>query len=224
MTGLRRWHPLLTSASLALFANVGVVAGTDPQGEDAACRPYFANACSAALGHWLPGNRVGYPPQSDSKSATNLRVRDYLIYEGQEVLPGDGPRHGTFFVYARAGPPRGRVIYDHVHRVALYAQGCCAWGSVVAAANVGPPPKAASDRDLSTLHTARGIRLGDTPAHVMATLGSATLREKAGSREVGTLLYTRAIRGAKSTYTCKENESLHFIREGLSVIEFYDAC
>jgi hypothetical protein len=74
-----------------------------PHASDAAveaqCRPYFHDACSEAMGRWLPsfGSSIDWWDH-----ATRITKRDGFIY---------CPHDGTRFVYETAGT-RGRAVYD----------------------------------------------------------------------------------------------------------------
>jgi len=93
-------------------------------------------------------------------------------------------------VYGDAGPTKGYVVYDPVHRIAFYEQGCCSWEDLVAAADTPAPPKPVVMRDLQNLTTMRGVRLGQTVRQVERIYGAATLLAVHGHPHVEFLAYT----------------------------------
>ena len=188
----------------------------------AVCVQYFHAACSQALGEWLPG--IFYAAFWDH--AAVIVRRDAFRYEGESPQPsalvrGKPPLDGTFFSYGDAGPPKGRVVYDYAHRIAFYNQHCCSWGEVVAAL-ASPPPKRVVDRDLSTLRTIRGIRLGMSPSQVQAIYGRATRVAVPGHPGTVALAYTTVPRRSKSQ--CGEFQNFYFHHGRLVMIQIADGC
>jgi hypothetical protein len=191
------------------------------------CAKYFHDACSPAIGAWLP--RVPGPPAWElaTKTATTS-VHDEIIDPS-----GSGPRtfgglhavaRGTRFVYGMAGPPNGRLVYDPVARIALYDEGCCAWHDVVVAADVSPPPKHVVARSLTTVHTARGIVLGVQPRVVRAVFGAAPLLPVRGSAGDSLLEYRELAHVPGVISTCDESYSFLFKRGRLAAMDYGAAC
>jgi len=194
---------------------------------DAQCRPYFHDACSMAIGRWLP--ELGYSSEGWD-DATHVSARDGFIDGAERPWIGPdlgyaGPKGGTFFVYGAAGPPKGHVIYDSMHRIAFFAQGCCSWKDVVAAADVPAPPQPVARRNLAGLATVRGIRLGQTPSDVRGVYGPAkTLPTKTPG--ISVLAYTR---WPKRTVTavhmpCGQFENFYFKAGRLVLIQLGNGC
>src|ERR1700685_172127 len=120
-----------------------LVASASPPSDaanEALCRKYFKHTvCSEALGRWLPYLGAGDGPRT-SRTATH-------VYDGFRQTARTSERSfsafapvGTSFSHGDAGPPRGSVVYDPVHRIAFFGEGCCSYFSVVLAADVTPPP------------------------------------------------------------------------------------
>jgi len=194
------------------------------------CARFFHNACSEALGAWLPS----YARSNDAwqrRAATHISRRDRFVYEGErpktpQLFGFQGPEDGTFFVYGNAGPPRGHVVYDYAHRLTFYDQGCCSWHDVVAAADVPSPPKGVVARNLISLHTIRGIRLGQTPSQVMHIYGKSALLAVPGYSKVRMLAYTTwpPARTLTTIHTCGQFENFFFHRDRLMLIQLGNGC
>jgi len=217
---------------LVFAATLGSASGPAPRRTvDAAadCRTYFGNACSEAMGAWLPR-------QSDASwlvpHAQDSGRRDDFIYEHERtpegVLGFRGADDGTFFVYGNAGPPKGHAVYDYAQHIAFYDEGCCAWQEAVAAADAALPPKRVVARDLRMLHTVRGIRLGMSEAAVMRIYGRAPRRGIIGQVDSIKLAYTVAYTapgGANGPpNTCGQWENFVFRSGRLTWIQLVNAC
>jgi hypothetical protein len=215
---------LLLQAMLASWPAPSPVPTENPE-----CVKYFKSACSEAIGAWLP--TFGFPSDDTSKD-TRVTARDGFVYENEkpsapEYLGYQGPYNGTFFVHGNSGPPKGRLVYDYVHHIAFYQQGCCSWNEVVAAAHVAPPPKQVVSHDLTTLHTVRGIHLGMRSADVMRIYGSATLLPLSLHPGVKELAYTTWLPqkpGNPVTLPCGQDESFFFRHDTLILIRLGNGC
>jgi hypothetical protein len=194
------------------------------------CVRLYRTACSEALGKWLPTFALANDFWSRN-SATHITRSDGFSYEGQRApTPGaeglEGAKDGTFFVYGNAGPPKGQVVYDYAHHVAFYDQGCCSWHDSVAA-YAPPPPKRVVNRDLTQLHTVRGVRLGMSPEQVQRIYGKATLRNVRGYNGVDVLPYTTfpPRDQANAIYTpCGQFENFFFQNDRLVLIQIGNWC
>jgi hypothetical protein len=191
--------------------------------DDAACRPYFGRACSAALGRWLPSL-----PRAPRSLVTSTTVVDEIV---DPAGPGElrfenlrGVYRGTLFVYGTAGPPKGHAVYDPTHRIAFYDEGCCSWHHVVVASNVPPPPKTIVARSLTGIQTKRGIRLGDSPTAISATYGPAHERAVPGSAGKTLLAYRRVVNHPGVSEPCEASMTFLFERGRLTAMDFDDAC
>ncbi len=207
---------LLTIASFARPA----FGATDT---DTLCRPSFGSACSKAVGDWLP--RIPGVPRSQAKPTT---VADEIVDpagQGEErFLTQRGISGGTFFVYGEAGPPRGHAVYDRVHRIALYDEGCCSWHHVVAAANTPVPPKSLVSRSLSALHTKHGLRLGDPSRAVMSIFGPAIAHAVAGAPSETTISYIRMEPQPAHSSSCDAMTTFLFAHDRLRAMDFMKEC
>jgi len=188
------------------------------------CRPYFGAACSEAIGKWLPRVPNAWMPRT---LVTNTTVRDRIIDPAGSGPPAflgmRGVYQGTHFVYGLAGPPQGHAVYDPVHRIAYYDEGCCSWHEVVVASNAKAPPKTMATRSLVGLRTQSGIRLGDKPSLVESIYGRAEFRSVARSSHQLTLSYYRVVRYPKYS-PCDERTTFLFADGELTAINIIDEC
>jgi hypothetical protein len=194
-------------------------------------RHMFGSAWSPAIGAWLPSFGDGDEPWRHG-AATTIHQRDGFVYEGTILIGGYwgslGPADGTRFVYGEAGPPKGHVVYDPIHHIAFFEQGCCSFDEVVAATDVAPPPKQVVTRDLSDLHTARGIRFGATSAEVMRIYGTSRPLSVSNHPELKMLAYTtwvsfKSLEG-HSHSACGQMENFIFRRDQVVFIQFENGC
>jgi hypothetical protein len=154
-------------------------------------------------------------------------VVDTIIDPGGLEHPGSfgqgGPIFGTSFVYGNAGPTMGTAVYDRVHRIVYYAEGCCAWHHVVVASNVGPPPKLLVMRSLLKLRSSLGIKLGDPPSRIRATYGPAPFHSVPGSSTEQLLRYVRPL-AVRRDPTCDDMTTFLFNRGRLTGMDFRREC
>jgi hypothetical protein len=190
----------------------------------AQCRQYFGSACNEALVNWLP-----QVPDAEESRAAPTSVRDEIVDPAgtgeRRFLDMRGVYGGTFFVReAPGGPPRGHVVYDPLHRIAYYDEGCCSLHHVVISANVPPPPKKIVMRSLAALRTVRGIRLGAQPSAIQSIYGPATLRTVPGAPGEQTITYARAITRPAPNSVCTAYTTFLFFTGRLTAIDFNEAC
>jgi hypothetical protein len=208
--------------ALLLAATLATPLPTNPPG----CVQYFHEACSEALGEWLPGFAFG---SVFGDSARHIKQIDDFLYAGKKAPSSDllglrGPDDGTFFVYGDAGPPKGDVVYDYAHAIAFYDQGCCSWHES-AIGYASAPPKRVVDRDLSALKTVRGIHLGMSPAAVEAIYGANRLRALPKAPGVSVLAYTATLKmPASYRVSCEQDDDFYFRDNRLVLIQLDDAC
>lgn len=212
---------ILLMAVCALFQTAHLHGGTPSAAptEDPDCRRFYDGACSEAMGAWLP--TFGFA-SDHLKSATRVRQRDGFVYEHQKR-----PFDGTFFVYGNAGPPKGRIVYDYAHHIAFFVQGCCSWQDVVAASTDVPPPKHVVSRDLSGLHTVRGVRLGMTTTAVLHIYGHSNVLSVAHAEGVRMLAYTTwPTKDIMKSIDpeCGQFEIFYFRHDRLILIQLGDGC
>jgi hypothetical protein len=217
---------MLTALLVSMFA-VMMVPACQAEDFTLLCRPYFGDACSEAIGHWLPRVYDNGLKGDAYKDVTMTHVHDEIVDPADTGPPTHlGQREvfgGTLFVYGLAGPPKGRLVYDPAHHIAYFDEGCCSWHHVVIAADAAPPPKVVAERSLSGLHTMRGLRLGDSPAAVRAVFGSAPLHATSISGQTD-LLYQRLLVEPKPYSSCFENDTFLFRRGKLAAMEFLASC
>jgi hypothetical protein len=207
-----------------IFALLAAALPTNPP----VCVQYYHSACSEALGEWLPTFANAGKFWNDARHITR---RDGFSYGGQRpaspAFEGmEGAKGGTFFVYGNAGPPKGEVIYDYAHHIAFYDQGCCSWHDVVAA-YAPPPPKRVVNRDLTQLHTNRGVHLGMSPKQVEEIYGKATMRKVGGYDGVFVLPYTTwpPLAQVKTVHSpCGQFENFFFKKNRLILIQIGNGC
>jgi hypothetical protein len=187
------------------------------------CRPFFGNACSEAMGRWLPP----IPNAGESHGAPTTAADEIVDSAGRgelRFMEQRGVYEGTLFVYGKAGPPKGHAVYDPVHRIAYYDEGCCSWHHVVIASNVSPPPKKIATRSLARLKTKRGIELGVGATLIQSIYGPATQRVVAETPDESTLSYTRVIKHPAQNSPCEARTTFLFARNRLIGMDFTDAC
>lgn len=187
------------------------------------CKRFFGAACSRWLiGAWLPTYGDSNNPWQEG--------RVHYIHQSDAFRMH--ANRGTFFVYGKAGPPRGHAVYDSAHRIAFYEQGCCSWHDVVAAADVGPPPTSVISRDLTRLRTIRGVHLGMSPAGVMSIYGRGKMRDVIAHLGITILAYTTwppaagVVRRpvAVISGSCGQFENFYFRAKRLVLIQLGNAC
>jgi len=97
---------------LLLAAVLGSTArpAPEPTTDLATCRTYFHDACSDALGRWLP-REVAFDYTWLTQHGRHIVRLDRFMYEKERpatwaVFDYVAPSDGTFFVYGNAGPPQ----------------------------------------------------------------------------------------------------------------------
>jgi hypothetical protein len=145
--------------------------------------------------------------------------RGEIHFRGQR-----GVYRGTFFVYGTAGPQRGNAVYDPVHRIVFYDEGCCAWHHVVVASNVPSPPKTIATRSLMGVRTKREIRLGDPPSAVLAVYGPALTHTVSGRLAQEIISYSRVEKNLRPESPCEASMTFLFTRNRLTAMDFTEGC
>jgi len=208
---------------LASVVTTGIAGATTDRDIEEQCRPHFGQACSEALGKWLP--KLG---DGGTQSMATTTVRDELLDPAGAGEAGFlGQRrvyNGSFFVHGMAGPPRGHAVYDPLNRIAYYDEVCCGSLRVVLASNVAPPPKRIVTRPLLGLRTTRGVRIGSSASFVRAIYGRATMRPVRGRSNAGLLSYERAIVFPPPNSPCDERTRFLFVSGRVTAMEFIDEC
>ena len=143
------------------------------------------------------------------------------------AVPGDGfqgaggPADGATYGFM-VGKDTWHVVYDSVHRLLYYGEGCCSFGYSVLMRARAAAPRTVPRRDLRGMRTARGIRLGMTAREVQAREGPA-LRTLGPTRSGRTALaYTTPI--GRGTSSCAEQRTFVFDRGRLEAIDVLRGC
>jgi hypothetical protein len=142
----------------------------------------FLKARNEALGAWLPSGEDLFEPWRLHLAATSALGWDEMFTV---------PRGATYFWYGPAGPPKVHLVYDPVHHVALYRQGCCAWEESVLTTASTPPPRTVKAANLSGVRSKRGIALGASPDAVRRAYGPARLHGSTKKPALRVLSYYR---------------------------------
>ncbi|MDQ6780458.1 MAG: hypothetical protein M3Z37_04805 [Candidatus Eremiobacteraeota bacterium] len=221
---------MLKGLAFALIPTVASVLLTAVVSYHHACAElYGASACVPVLTAWLPS--LGDPDNWWwHGKATRIHDRDGFRYGDESAsrqIFGLTLKQGTFFVREAPGPPKGRVIYDAAHRIALYEEGCCTAYKSVAADHVPLPPRKIVDRDLSQLKTVRGLQLGDSMERVLKVYGPSRALKLSANPGLVILAYTTwPPFGVESILKapCGQVENFAFRHERLVYIEFGDGC
>lgn len=203
--------PVERTLVLALLLAAALASPT-PAASPPFCAQYFHAACSEATGKWLPS--FGYP--SDFwDGATRITQRDTF----------SRAHAGTLAVFSNS-LQKAYVTYDRAHHLAFYRTGCCSWGETVLA-YASPPPKTVVDGDLSGLKTARGIRLGMSPADVMGVYGNAKAQIVPQHAGVSVLAYTTwppRNQLSKTHSECGQFQNFYFQDNRLVLIQLGNGC
>ncbi|HET9393408.1 MAG TPA: hypothetical protein VFO29_07850 [Candidatus Rubrimentiphilum sp.] len=219
------------TAALILAIATTLFAATTPKPaptEVPSCLEFYKHACSEAIGKWLPEMDDWYGFEFFDLKAKRVNFTDAFIYEGYKPKWRSGlfagwelvrPRDGTFFVYGSAGPPKGELVYDYAHETAFYDQGCCAWREVVAAAGVPPPPKRVVSRNLTALHTLRGVALGQSIEDVLRLYGKAPVATARHHPAIQRLTYLHNF-----DKDCGQSQNFIFKNDRLIYIALIDSC
>jgi hypothetical protein len=203
------------------IAGIGAAHFPSDQSIEARCRTFRTDAvCSEALGRWIGRIVIG-------QELTQTRKPTHVLdgFSGLRRKAGKSWRRsdliGTQVVYGEAGPSQGALIYDRQHRLAFYGGGCCAFGSIVLAFGISPPPVRVMDTDLRAVKTDTGLRLGDSPERVTAVYGAAPFRRDAAHPNVAYLLYRNT---APPNGPCVQDQTFGFTGGRLSYIELGSGC
>jgi hypothetical protein len=211
---------------LLAFAVLTAAAPANQPEHDA---PFFPERMRTAM-EWVDRERHRQDPfllltfrEFDAPATVNrTRLRDHLIgYDappsgfGGVAGPGDGATYG-FMV----GKDTWTVVYDAVHRLAYYGEGCCAFGYGVLMRTTTAAPPSVPRRDLSRMRTVRGIRLGMNARQVQAREGPAP-RALGPSRSGRTALVYTTTLGPRN---CVEQRTFVFGRGRLEAIDVLRGC
>lgn len=144
--------------------------------------PHYLRQRDAALTKWLPRGEDLFEPWRRRLAAPGPLGWDEMFKL---------PRRVTHFLYGDSGVHGVDVVYDPVHRIALYYQGCCAWQETVLASVAARPPRDVISADLGTRRTPRGIALGVAPSAVRRAYGPATMHRSTMNPALHVLSYWR---------------------------------
>jgi hypothetical protein len=112
-----------------------------------------------------------------------------------------------------------RVVYDPVHRIAFYSEGCCSFGYGVLMRTSTVAPAAVPRRDLGAMRTTRGVQLGMNASQVEAREGPA-LRTMGPAPNGRTALAYSTVLGAD----CVEQRTFVFARGRRDAIDVLQGC
>ncbi len=178
------------------------------------CVQYFHDACSEATGQWLPQFAT---PDTFWDDATHITQRDSFTLSTNSGTP----------VVFTINLQKARVTYDRAHRIVFYETGCCSWEEIVLAYQSTLAPKSLMNRDLSTLKTARGVRLGMTPGAVIGIYGAAKPQFVKGHGRVSVLAYTTwppRNKLSKTHSECGQFQNFYFRNDRLVEIQLGNGC
>lgn len=207
-------HPEPVEGPLMLALLLAVALASPAPTNDPNCVPYFHDACSEAVGQWLPEFAT---PDAFWDDATRITQRDSL--EQNKV-------DGTLAVFT-IELQKARVVYDRTHRIVFYETGCCSWNEIVLAYESTPPPKPVVDRDLTMLKTARGVRLGMTTSDVVRIYGDTKPQFVKGHGRVSVLAYTTwppRNQLSKTHSECGQFQNFYFRNGRLILIQLGNGC
>ena len=178
---LLAWAAFTTLPHGAISAPVAKTVAPTPHALPARVGPWGTSS-SKRLGAWIPQGEDLIEPWRLHVASTSpaLAFGDLT----------DPPVRATWFAH---GPALVKVqaVYDPVHRVVLYHQGCCAWDETVLAL-AAPPPEPVVRRDLSRVRTRHGIALGASAARVVRAYGPARFHPSTQSPGLRVLSYWRS--------------------------------
>ncbi len=178
------------------------------------CVQYFPRTCSQAVGEWLPQFAT---PDTYWDGAAHITQRDSFPLSTNT---------GTLAVFT-INLQKAHAIYDTVHRIVFYETGCCSWDEIVLAYESTLPPKSLVNRDLSTLKTTRGVRLGMTSAAVVGIYGVAKPQFVKGHGRVSVLAYTTwppRNQLSKTRSECGQFQNFYFRNNRLVQIQLGNGC
>jgi len=195
-----------------------------------------ARAADTVLGNWLPKADSGFNAWSRGQ-ATQITRYDYFACgtSAKPTLPTHDLHYpgsacpllktATPFVYGSAEPIKGSILYDLSGGIVFFNTGCCAWRGYALVAGAGAPPQSVAQASLKDVRTARGVKLGMTPAEVTAIYGRAVLRNAANHAAVTTLYYTTMHGTPKnSPDACGQHQSFFFKQGRLVEIDLLMGC
>lgn len=190
-----------------------------------------------ALGRWLPNVAPNFVPWGQAKAGYGGRFDSFRCGTGAAVAGATREfdyaigtcrilQNGTSLLFGSGEPQRGKVLYDSVHRIALYYVGCCAGRAYVLAAGVAPPPSPVGSADLSGVRTARGAALGMTMNGVVAAYGKGIpYMAGSGAAAVPAISYTTfPSNPVRSSQACGQYQTFAFKSKRVSLIQIYVGC
>jgi hypothetical protein len=187
-----------------------------------------------AVGHWLPNVAPNFVPWGQAKARYGGRFDAFACGKGAAVTGVTRDfdyaigtcrilQKGTALYFGSGEPQQGRVLYDSVHRIALYYVGCCAGRTYVLAAGVPPPPTPVASADLSAVRTARGAALGMTMKEVVAAYGKAVPYIAVSGAPV--VSYTTfSSDPVHSNEACGQYQTFAFKNQKVQLIQIYVGC
>ena len=187
--------------------------------------PFFPEAMRPAM-EWVdraaqrddPFLRYGFRSVDAPATTNRTSVRDALVgYTGPSSANG-GPADGAAY-YFLVGKDTWHVVYDPVHRMAYYGEGCCSYHREVLVRVHTTAPRSVPRRDLSTMRTARGMRLGMTVAQVERREGPAPRTMGPTGKGRTALAYWSRV-GKQ----CSQERTFVFVHDRLQAIHVVEGC
>jgi hypothetical protein len=169
-----------------------------------------------ALGAWLPRSQEA--DLWNAKHATETRTDDSFTYAHRDWF--GGPADGRTFRFGNAGQTTASAAYDARSKIAFFDVGCCSWHSTLLVSGVAAPPQAVPGRDLGTVATKAGARLGESSSTVRGIYGAAStsqMKDKPGYTE---LIYYKP----QNPTQCYWYDYFIFLDDKLVSIELAHGC
>jgi hypothetical protein len=200
------YRRLLLSVLLVLLAAPAGALSAKPQ------LPSQNNALVA----WLP--RSQEMDLWNAKRASETRIDDSFTYAPRDWF--GGPADGRTLRFGNAGSLSASVVYDAHSKTAFYDVGCCSWRSTLLVSGVAAPPQAVRARDLGTVGTKAGARLGESSSAVRGIYGAASVSQMTGKPGYTELTYYKP----QNPTQCYWYDYFIFLDDKLVSIELAHAC
>jgi hypothetical protein len=169
-----------------------------------------------ALVAWLP--RSQEMDLWNAKRASETRIDDSFTYTPRDWF--GGPADGRTLRFGNAGSLSASVVYDAHSNTAFYDVGCCSWHSTLLMSGVVAPPRAVPARDLGTVGTKAGARLGESSSAVRRIYGTAPISQMKDKPGYTELVYFKP----QNPTQCYWYDYFIFLNDKLVSIELAHGC